>query len=159
MSLGPAPDLDVPAWSRSSKAASTAEFGDGHLPLPATSPSLLVPLLILCGFCPHGVRACTNFGEIPYVASERFRNRPAVLDHALIAQIQTRHLDHERGAANTKVFARDVLRIGIHEAGARVRAAEAAGPRVALTGEVLPPIFEQVAAAQAEGTVSAGRRR
>ena len=85
---------------------------------------------------------------------ERFRNRLATLDHALIAQIQTRHIDHDRGAANTKVFARDVLRIGIHEAGARVRAAEAAGPRTALTGEALPPIYQHVAAAQACGTVN-----
>jgi hypothetical protein len=85
---------------------------------------------------------------------ERFRNQLAVLEHALIAEIQTRHLDTERGAANTKAFARDVLGIGIHEAGARVRAADAAGPRVTLTGEPLAPIYECVAAAQADGTIN-----
>src|SRR3954451_21862463 len=66
---------------------------------------------------------------------ERLRNRLAVVDHALIAEFQNRHLDHERGAANIKAFGRDVLRISAYEAGARARAAEAAGPRVSFTGE------------------------
>lgn len=86
---------------------------------------------------------------------ERFRNRLAALDHAIIAEIQTRHLDSERGARTTGNFARDVLRIGIHEANARVRAAQAAGPRVAMTGEPLAPIYEHVAQAQTDGSINA----
>ena len=88
-----------------------------------------------------------------WAAVEGFRNRLATLDHALIAQVQSRHLDWERGATSTPVFARNLLRIGIGEAKARVTAAEAAGPRTSMLGAALPPIFEQVAAAQADGSI------
>ena len=89
-----------------------------------------------------------------WAAVESFRHRLAVLDHTLIAQVQTRHLDTERGATSTAVFARNLLGVSIGEAKARVKAAEAAGPRTALTGEALPPIYGEVAAAQAGGSIS-----
>ena len=76
------------------------------------------------------------------------------MDHALIAQVQTRHLDTDRGATSTAVFARNLLGISMGEAKARVSGADAAGPRTSLIGEVLPPVFEHVAAAQAQGTIS-----
>ena len=49
---------------------------------------------------------------------------------------------------------RQVLRLHPCEAAARVRAAEAAGPRRPLTGEALEPVFADVAAAQAAGVIS-----
>ncbi len=49
---------------------------------------------------------------------------------------------------------RQVLRLHPCEAAARVRAAAAAGPRRALTGEALEPVFIDVAAAQVDGVIS-----
>ncbi len=89
-----------------------------------------------------------------WAAVETFRNRLATLDHALIAQVRDRHLDSERGATSTVVFARNLLGISLGEAKARVSGAEAAGPRTSLIGELLPPVFEHVAAAQAGGAIS-----
>ena len=55
---------------------------------------------------------------------------------------------------STVSFLRWLLRIDQHEASARVKAAHAAGPRRALTGEPLPAVFVEVAAAQAAGEIS-----
>src|SRR4051794_28986393 len=88
-----------------------------------------------------------------WVAVEGFRNRFATLDYALIAQVEARGLPFQHGATSPVVFTRDLLRIGIGEAKARVKAAGAAGPRAGLTGEALGPVFEEVAAAQAEGAI------
>src|SRR6185437_16440542 len=85
---------------------------------------------------------------------EAVRRRLAPVDHSLIAEVQDRHLEATTGAKTVPVLARQVLRIGVHEAAARVRAAEALAPRRSLTGETLAPIYARVAAAQADGTVS-----
>ncbi|MGH8962620.1 MAG: DUF222 domain-containing protein [Jatrophihabitantaceae bacterium] len=57
------------------------------------------------------------------------------------------------------MLARDVLRIGVGEANARRKAAEALGRRRALTGELLPSIYARVAAAQASGSVAVDAAR
>jgi hypothetical protein len=85
--------------------------------------------------------------------------RSAAVDHALIGQVRTRRLDYHHGATSTAAFTRQVVRISVREAKARVRAAEAAGPRVALSGEPLPPVYERVAAAQADGDISPAHAR
>lgn len=59
-----------------------------------------------------------------------------------------------RGYKKTSPFLRDLLRISPSEAGARMFAAAAVGPRRALNGEALEPIYPTVAAAQAEGAIS-----
>jgi hypothetical protein len=90
---------------------------------------------------------------------ESRRNRFAVLDHAVIHEVQARHLYSVCGAKTITVLARQVLRIGISEASARVKAAEALGRRRSLTGELLAPIFSRVAAAQANGSVAEAAAR
>jgi Domain of unknown function (DUF222) len=80
--------------------------------------------------------------------------RLAVVDHALVAEVDARGLAHERGCRNTEALMRQVLRVGAGEARARVAAARDLGPRRGLTGDVLPPLFGQVAAAQRAGALS-----
>jgi hypothetical protein len=90
---------------------------------------------------------------------ETVRRRMEALDHRFIAQANQRSLAFTNGCRSTAVLARQLLRIGPAEAAARVRAAGNLGPRQALNGEVLEPIYPTVAAAQAEGVISAGHAR
>jgi hypothetical protein len=85
---------------------------------------------------------------------ETRRNRFAVVDHAVIQEVQSRHLHSVCGAKTITVLARQILRVGISEASARVKAAEALGRRRSLTGELLAAIYGRVAAAQANGSVA-----
>jgi hypothetical protein len=79
--------------------------------------------------------------------TETVRRRLAPIDHAVISEVQARHLHFACGARTITVLARQVLRVGISEASARVRAADALGRRRSFTGEVLAPIYGRVAAA------------
>ncbi len=90
---------------------------------------------------------------------ERLSRRLVAVGHGLIAEAQTRCLPHSLGAASMAVLLGQLLRLHPGEARARVRAAEAAGPRRALTGEPLEPIFRDVAAAQVAGDISAEHAR
>lgn len=86
---------------------------------------------------------------------EAVTRRMAVVDHRFIGQAQARHLDHRRGASSVVSLMRQLLHVGAPEAKRREFGADAAGPRVGLSGEALPPIFGRVAAAQAAGAISA----
>ena len=86
---------------------------------------------------------------------EMVRRRFEPIDHRLIAEMDQRGLDFRAGCKNMVGFARSVLRVSAGEAAARVRAAAALGPRRSLLGEVLEPIYPGVAAAQADGAISA----
>ncbi len=90
---------------------------------------------------------------------ESVRRRLAPIDHALIQEVQARHLAFACGAKSITVLARDVLRIGVYEASARVNAAEALGRRRSFTGELLAPVYPRVAAAQASGSVAEAAAR
>ncbi len=94
---------------------------------------------------------------------ERLSRRLAAVGYALIVEAQARCLPHSRGAASMAVLLRDLLRdlLRLHpaEARARVRAAEAAGPRRALSGEALDPVYPDVGAAQVAGEISAEHAR
>jgi hypothetical protein len=90
---------------------------------------------------------------------ETRRNRFAVLDHAVIGEVQSRHLHSACGARTVTVLARQILRVGVSEASARVKAAEALGRRRSFTGELLAPIYGRVAAAQANGSVAEAAAR
>jgi hypothetical protein len=85
---------------------------------------------------------------------ETRRNRFAVVDHAVIQEVQSRHLHSVCGAKTITVLARQILCVGISEASARVKAVEALGRRRSLTGELLAAIYGRVAAAQANGSVA-----
>ena len=85
---------------------------------------------------------------------ELHKRRMAAAEHALVAQIDARGVAGEYAYRSTTDLLGVVLRIDRREAAARVRAAGELAPRRTMTGEVLPPLFAHVAAAQAEGIVS-----
>jgi hypothetical protein len=87
------------------------------------------------------------------------RNRLNVADHALIAETEAQGAAHQHACPSTANLLTQLLRISPTEAALRVRAAADLGPRRALSGEVLPPIFAQVAAAQAAGAISPAHAR
>ena len=85
--------------------------------------------------------------------------RSAVTSHAVIAELEARGTAREHGCPSTATLLVQALRINPTDASGRVRDAANLGPRRGLTGEVLPPIFAQVAAAQAAGAISPAHAR
>src|SRR6478672_10366596 len=79
--------------------------------------------------------------------------------HALIAEAEARGLAGQRGMRSTAVLLSRLVRITPGEARARVAAAADLGPRRGLSGEALAPIYPLVAAAQAEGAISAAHAK
>lgn len=88
-------------------------------------------------------------------ALESLRRRLAVADHALISEIDRRGLVGRLTMPSASALLQGVLRLSPNEAKNRVNAARACGPRAALTGEPLPPLRPQLAAAHSAGQVSA----
>lgn len=88
---------------------------------------------------------------------ERQCRRLAVVDHALIAELDERHVAAETGCASTAVLLAQLLRLSPAEAKARVAAAADLGPRRSVTGERLPSLFLRVA--QAAGAIAASHAR
>jgi hypothetical protein len=87
-------------------------------------------------------------------AVETQRRRLPVVDHRLVAELDSRGVAFELGCASTAALLRTALRLAPADAKARVTAAADLGPRRAMSGEALPPLFTRVAAAQAEGVIS-----
>ncbi|MDT4961090.1 MAG: hypothetical protein QOF87_737, partial [Pseudonocardiales bacterium] len=79
--------------------------------------------------------------------------------HAVIAELDSRGTAREHGCASTAVLLSQVLRLNPGQARDRVTAAANLGPRRGLTGEVLPPLFAEVAAAQAAGVLCVAQAR
>jgi hypothetical protein len=71
---------------------------------------------------------------------EVLRRRLAAADHLLVAALEQRGIAGLVGPSTTSELLQDVLRLSPREANARVRAAEALGPRTGLTGEALGPL-------------------
>ena len=90
---------------------------------------------------------------------EAFKRRLPVADHRFVAEVDDRHLAAEQCQTSTSVLLQQLLRLTPGEAAGRVRAAKNLGPRRTLLGEVLPPLFGAVAAAQAAGLISAAHAR
>jgi hypothetical protein len=90
---------------------------------------------------------------------ETQRRRLPVVDHRLVAELEQRGIAGELCARDTRTLLRDVLRLSPREAKQRVRAAVDLGPRRTVTGEPLGPLFPEVAAAQAAGTISSDHAR
>ena len=80
-------------------------------------------------------------------------------DHRFVAEADDRHLAAELCVTSTSVLLQHLLRLTPGQAAGRVRAARDLGPRRSLLGQVLAPLFEKVAAAQAAGVVSADHAR
>jgi hypothetical protein len=81
--------------------------------------------------------------------------RQAAVSGTLIAELDGRGVASELGYTGIGALLAERLRIGRREAAARARLAADLGPRRALSGEKLAPRFPQVAAALAEGAISA----
>ncbi len=81
------------------------------------------------------------------------RRAPAV-DHALLAEIQTRATPAEMGAKSWADVLAIRLRISTKEAKRRVTEAANLGPRFTVTGESLEPVLPAVAAGQAAGLIN-----
>ncbi|WP_375479037.1 DUF222 domain-containing protein [uncultured Jatrophihabitans sp.] len=91
--------------------------------------------------------------------AERLRRRLAALDHRVVTQLERRGVAQAKGYRDPQTLLVETLRVSRREARARVTAARDLGPRVSLTGEVLPPVYPEVAAGQAAGTVSVEQSR
>jgi NAD-specific glutamate dehydrogenase len=85
---------------------------------------------------------------------ERLARRLPAVEHRFVNEARTRSLPATFACRGMTQFLRQLLRLHPHEAKARATAAEAAGPRTALTGEPLPPIYPEIAAAQQSGEIS-----
>ncbi len=86
---------------------------------------------------------------------ETLRRRFPVADHALLVGLQAQTTPREIGAKNWADALRIRLHISSEDARRRVRHGARLGPRTGLTGEALPPLWEEVAAAQAAGELNA----
>jgi Domain of unknown function (DUF222)/HNH endonuclease len=90
---------------------------------------------------------------------EMLRRRLAVVDHALIAELERRALGGRLVLGSTSALLQAALRLSPHEAGQRVSASQLCGPRWSLTGERLQTLLPEVAAGQASGVVSSEHAR
>src|SRR5579875_568440 len=86
---------------------------------------------------------------------ETQRRRLEAVDQRLLAEVADRGLAGDYGATSVPDLLVQLLRVSRREARARMRRAAEVGPRRGLTGEALRPIFPVVAAAVADGTISA----
>ena len=86
---------------------------------------------------------------------ERMTCAAEVVDHQILAALQTQTTPKTIGAKNWADVLHTRLRISGEEARRRVREAQNLGPRSAITGEPLGPVWEVVAAAQAAGVINA----
>src|SRR5579875_2814776 len=86
---------------------------------------------------------------------ETQRRRLEAVDQRLLAEVADRGLAGDYGATSAPDLLVQLLRVSRREARARMRRAAEVGPRRGLTGEALAPIFPTVAAAVADGTISA----
>src|SRR5579875_374573 len=75
------------------------------------------------------------------------------------AELDARGVGLARGYKRTAGFLRDLLRISAAEASGRMRAAAAIGPRRAVHGELLDPIYPAIAEAQIAGSISSEHAR
>ncbi len=85
---------------------------------------------------------------------ETQRRRLPTVDHRLVTELECRSTATKLLARGTAGLLTQLLHVDVGEAKSRVRAAAALGPRTAITGEPLDPVYPATAAAQAAGTIS-----
>ena len=73
-------------------------------------------------------------------AWERLKRRGAVVDHAVVVEVQSRHLEADKGLHSTAALLADLLRLDPGQARRRVSDARDFGPRRGLSGEPLEAI-------------------
>ncbi|WP_135455216.1 HNH endonuclease signature motif containing protein [Mycobacterium sp. DL99] len=91
--------------------------------------------------------------ELQSRRERQLRCAPAV-DHALLAEIQTRATPGEIGAKSWADVLAIRLRISTKEAKRRIAEAAILGPRTTIAGESLAPVFPETAGAQAAGAIN-----
>ena len=82
------------------------------------------------------------------------RSVPA-LEHRVLNRLTTEVEPRDVGAASWPDVLCTALRVSKKDANRRLRHARVLGPRAAMTGEALPPLWEATAAAQARGVIGA----
>ncbi|MUL68339.1 hypothetical protein BOO86_27980 [Mycobacterium sp. CBMA 234] len=85
---------------------------------------------------------------------ERLRCAAEAVDHRILAALAAQATPKEIGAKSWAEVQRIRLHISAEEARRRVRDMENLGPRTGLTGEPLPPLWEEAARAQAAGAIN-----
>ncbi|HZY75368.1 MAG TPA: DUF222 domain-containing protein [Jatrophihabitantaceae bacterium] len=90
---------------------------------------------------------------------ETQRRRLPAAEHRLIAELDERGVPGELTMRDSATLLARLLRLNPAEARARAAAAQELGPRRAVTGERLEPLFPAVAAAQAAGDISSAHAR
>jgi Domain of unknown function (DUF222) len=85
---------------------------------------------------------------------ERLRCAAEAVDHRILAALVAQTTPKEIGAKNWAEVLRIRLHIDAKEARRRLRDMENLGPRTGLTGEPLPPLWEEAARAQAAGAIN-----
>ena len=85
---------------------------------------------------------------------ETLRCAAEAVDHQILAAAQTQATAKDIGAKDWPEVLHVRLRISREEARRRVRDCDHLGPRSAITGEPLGPVWELVAAAVAEGAIN-----
>ena len=88
---------------------------------------------------------------------ERVRNRLPMIDHRVILALDAADTATAFGQPNVGKVVAQALRISPAEAGRRIAAAKAVGPRTSMLGEELAPIRPLLRAAQAAGDVTPDR--
>ncbi|SDJ10404.1 protein of unknown function [Frankineae bacterium MT45] len=131
---------------------------------PAQIAALVGPLAVLTAAVDEVFAACMaslSAAELMEFLRgwESHRRREEALSNRLVAEVMTRGIAGELGYSSPQALLAGVLRVDPGEAKARVRAAADLAPRVGLTGERLPPVFAETAAAQEAGSISAGHAR
>ena len=91
----------------------------------------------------------TVLGEL-----EVLKRQLPVLEHAALARLDREASPTDLGAKSLKAVLMTRLRISGTDATRRLKEAGELGPRVGLTGEPLPPVFAEVAHAQADGAIN-----
>jgi len=84
---------------------------------------------------------------------ETDRRRQPTAEHRLIQTLRSRCEPADVGAKNWTSALATALRVSDDEARRRLKSAELLGPRQAMTGEPLPPVLPNLAAAQRRGAV------
>ncbi|QZT63879.1 HNH endonuclease signature motif containing protein [Mycolicibacterium austroafricanum] len=76
------------------------------------------------------------------------------LEHQILARLTAETEPHRLGEGSWKKVLTTSLRVSGAEAGRRLSRAKTLGPRCAMTGELLAPLWQATAAAQAQGLLS-----
>ncbi len=87
--------------------------------------------------------------------AERARRQLEAFDAVLIAELEARNVAGRLVMRGSKQVLSGLLNLSPAESSSRVRHAHELGPRLSLSGEVLPPVLPLTASARAEGAITA----